>query len=113
MNPLYCYLALGVGFYIGLALKDPTGFIEATAASLLRGVLIGIFFWPIGMILEVIMALENLKPPRKKTASIIRNIFDWLLVVFLTFFILRVQITGKDNEKLKEQWITFPWEQEK
>jgi hypothetical protein len=55
------YLAFGLGFYIGLSLKDPQGFVKASLASLLRGLLLGIFFWPIGLIVQTYFSLNLLK----------------------------------------------------
>lgn len=54
------YFAFGVGFYLGLAVKDPKGFTDADAASLIRGLLLGIVFWPIGLIVQIIFALGEL-----------------------------------------------------
>lgn len=54
------YLAFGLGFYIGLALKNPEGFIKADAASLVRGLIIGILIWPIGVIVETVWAIQRL-----------------------------------------------------
>jgi hypothetical protein len=52
------YLAIGVGMYAGMCLKDPSGFVKADAASLLRGLIIGIPFWPIGVIIQLIWILK-------------------------------------------------------
>ena len=55
------YFMFGLGFYIGLACKDPEGFVEANASSLLRGLLLGIVFWPVGLIVQVFAALTRLQ----------------------------------------------------
>lgn len=55
------YFAFGVGFYVGLALKDPRGFVKADTASLLRGIVLGIVFWPIGLIVQTVFAIGKLK----------------------------------------------------
>lgn len=60
------YFAFGLGFYIGLAVKDPHGFVDASAAALIRGLLLGIVFWPIGLIVQVVFAL--LVPKKKKVS---------------------------------------------
>lgn len=54
------YLTFGLGFYLGLALKNPKGFVDAGAGDLIRGVLLGILFWPIGLIVQVIWAINKL-----------------------------------------------------
>ncbi len=55
------YFAVGIGFYLGLALKDPKGFVDADAASLTRGLLLGIAFWPIGMLVQLYFCLKDSK----------------------------------------------------
>ena len=54
------YLAFGLGFYIGMSVKDPTGFIKADAASLLRGLILAFIAWPVGLIFSVYLAIEEL-----------------------------------------------------
>ena len=55
------YLLVGVGFYVGAAVKDPRGFSDASAASLIRGLIIGIPFWPIGLIIQLIYVMRDYK----------------------------------------------------
>jgi hypothetical protein len=55
------YLVFGIGFYIGAAIKDPQGFSDADAASLIRGLIIGILFWPIGLIIQLICVMRDYK----------------------------------------------------
>jgi hypothetical protein len=57
---LRLYFTFGVGFYIGLVAKEPEGFVSANAAALLRGILLGIVFWPIGLIVQVVFAIFKL-----------------------------------------------------
>lgn len=54
------YFAFGIGFYIGLCSKDPRGFVNASAAAILRGLLLGILFWPIGLIVRTVWAINEL-----------------------------------------------------
>lgn len=51
---MYLYFSFGAGLYIGMAIKDPSGFVGATAASLIRGFLLCFVFWPIGLLLKLI-----------------------------------------------------------
>ena len=55
------YLAIGLGFYVGLALKDPKGFIDANSAALIRGFLLGVIFWPIGVVVQTVFAIDELR----------------------------------------------------
>jgi hypothetical protein len=57
---LRLYFTFGLGFYIGLVAKEPEGFVEAKTAALLRGLLLGIVFWPIGLIVQVVFAIMKL-----------------------------------------------------
>lgn len=55
------YIFFGLGFYTGMSLKEPATFIHADTASIIRGFLLGILFWPIGLIIQVVHALEKIK----------------------------------------------------
>lgn len=57
---LTAYFSVGCGFYLGLSSMNPFGFIEADAASLIRGFLLGVVFWPIGLIYQVYYAIKEL-----------------------------------------------------
>lgn len=64
---LACWFSIGVGFYLGLAVKNPIGFVEADAAALIRGFLLGIPFWPVGFTYLLIMILtEDPKPIKSR-----------------------------------------------
>jgi hypothetical protein len=54
------YFTFGIGFYIGLALKNPKSFVNANSAAIIRGLLLGVVFWPIGVILETWAAIYRL-----------------------------------------------------
>lgn len=54
------YLAFGLGFYIGMSVKDPTGFLQANPAGLIRGLILGFIVWPVGLIFSVYLAIEEL-----------------------------------------------------
>jgi len=59
---LACYFSVGVGFYIGLSLHNPKGFINANAAALIRGFLLGVPFWPIGLtylLIKIVTTMEK------------------------------------------------------
>lgn len=58
---LMAYVSFGAGFYIAMCSIDPLGFVKASFAGLLRGMLIGLVFWPIGLIYNVIMAIKVLE----------------------------------------------------
>jgi hypothetical protein len=47
-----------MGLYVGLALKNPMRFLEANTAGLIRGLILGILFWPIGIMIELIGILK-------------------------------------------------------
>jgi len=55
------YLVFGLGFYLGLAIQDPEGFVQADAAAILRGLLLGVVFWPIGLAIKTYFAIEKLR----------------------------------------------------
>lgn len=55
------YLIFGAGFYIGMCAKDPSGFIDADLASIIRGLLIGLVFWPIGLTVQIIFAIIDFR----------------------------------------------------
>ena len=55
------YFVFGLGLYIGMCINNPTGFVKATAAGLLRGILLCILLWPIGLIVGVVSAIEKLR----------------------------------------------------
>lgn len=59
------YLIFGAGFYIGLALNNPSSFVDADAAALLRGILLCFVFWPIGLIIKLILVIGNPNERRK------------------------------------------------
>ena len=54
---LYCYLCIGIGFYLGLSLNNPMSFLDADAAGLIRGFILAVPFWPIGVIIKLIQIL--------------------------------------------------------
>lgn len=58
MTFLAYYLTFGAGMYVGMCLKNPLGFVKADAASLIRGLILGIPFWPVGMIIQLIWILK-------------------------------------------------------
>lgn len=60
MSMLAVYFSFGLGFYTGLALKDPMGFVNASSADLIRGLLLGIVFWPIGLVIQIIFTIERM-----------------------------------------------------
>ena len=53
------YFLIGAGFYVGLACKDPHGFVNANSASLIRGFLLGVVFWPVGLIVQIITIFKD------------------------------------------------------
>jgi hypothetical protein len=59
MNSLVLYFTFGVGLYIGLTLNNPMSFLKASAAAIIRGLLLGIVFWPIGIIIKIVMIMTN------------------------------------------------------
>lgn len=57
MDIVIAYFSFGAGMYIGLALNNPMSFMDADAASLIRGFLIGFIFWPVGLVVKIIQAM--------------------------------------------------------
>ena len=55
------YLTFGLGFYIGMALQNPTSFTNADTASLLRGLILGVLAWPIGVMYQLYVVLDKMK----------------------------------------------------
>lgn len=55
------YIFFGLGFYIALTTCNPKGFAKADMASLLRGILLGLVFWPIGLIFQIYIAIKLLE----------------------------------------------------
>jgi len=43
------YLLIGIGFYIGLAITRRDTFQKATVWSVIKGILLGILLWPVGI----------------------------------------------------------------
>lgn len=58
---LIWYFSFGIGFYVGMCVKNPWGFAKASVAAILRGILLGIFFWPIGLIVQVVFVLIDME----------------------------------------------------
>lgn len=54
------YIAFGLGMYVGMCLKDPNGFVDADAAGLIRGFLLCCVFWPLGLLLQLIIIGINI-----------------------------------------------------
>ncbi len=50
---IFClmYISIGLGFYCGIAIIRREAFKNQNFISILRGLIIGIFFWPIATIL--------------------------------------------------------------
>jgi hypothetical protein len=62
MTPfLTVYLSVGCGFYLGLSAMNPFGFVDANAAGLIRGFLLGLVFWPVGLMYQVYHAIKALE----------------------------------------------------
>lgn len=53
------YFSFGCGFYIGTSVARVASFVSADLASLLRGILLGLVFWPIGLIIQTIYAVDE------------------------------------------------------
>lgn len=47
------YFAFGIGFYVALTMSNPKSFINATTADIMRGILVALIFWPIGLMIQV------------------------------------------------------------
>jgi hypothetical protein len=60
LSALIMYFTFGAGFYVGLASHKPKAFIDADSASLIRGFLMGVVLWPVGLTFQVILALQDL-----------------------------------------------------
>lgn len=60
------YLIFGAGFYIGLALNNPTSFMDVDTAALFRGILLCFIFWPIGLIVKLILLMGESNDRRKQ-----------------------------------------------
>lgn len=43
------YLLIGIGVYLGCASKSMQSFKNADALSIFRGVILGLYFWPLGL----------------------------------------------------------------
>lgn len=63
------YFIFGIGFYIGLACKEPEGFVNSSVAGLIRGLLLGILFWPIGIVVSLVFAMDRLRNYPQKTSE--------------------------------------------
>jgi hypothetical protein len=50
---MWIYLLLGLAFYSGVSLARLETFKKATLYGILRGILLGVFLWPIAAILLV------------------------------------------------------------
>lgn len=55
------YFVFGAGLYTGLTLNNPMSFVDASLASLLRGLLLGFIVWPVGIIVQVVLILTDRK----------------------------------------------------
>jgi len=53
------YLAVGIGFYMGLALKDRKSFSGATWSEIADGLILGIPLWPIGVVVMLFLLKED------------------------------------------------------
>jgi hypothetical protein len=63
---LACWLSIGLGFYLGLWMNNPLGWMKASAASLLRGLLLGIPFWPVGIVIKIVQIMTDEPKPQSK-----------------------------------------------
>lgn len=54
---LIAYIFTGIGFYFGLCLKNIKAFQYATTADIIRGLLLGLIFWPVGLVVQLIFVL--------------------------------------------------------
>jgi len=57
LDLIILYFIFGDGFYVGLCCNNSKGFVGADCSSILRGVLIGLIFWPIGLIYSIVREL--------------------------------------------------------
>lgn len=55
------YFAFGIGFYLALAMSNIKSFMDATPADLIRGILVGLIFWPIGLVIQLYVKLMESK----------------------------------------------------
>lgn len=53
------YFAFGIGFYLALTMCNIKAFMNASAADILRGILMGLVLWPIGLIVQVCLMMES------------------------------------------------------
>ena len=53
------YLAIGLGFYLGISLCRLDSFKDATLVSIVRGFVLGLLFWPIGAVVLVLLDHKN------------------------------------------------------
>ena len=49
------YFAIGLGFYLGVSLCRLHSFKGATIMSILRGFILGLLLWPVGIVLLIIL----------------------------------------------------------
>lgn len=59
------YFIFGLGFYVGMSLKDPKVFIGTDLAGVLKGLLLGLVFWPLGIVVQGILAIEGTNQSKK------------------------------------------------
>jgi uncharacterized membrane protein (DUF373 family) len=50
MDYFRMYIIFGLGFYLGLAMFARETFYKASVFSIIKGIILGIVLWPIGMI---------------------------------------------------------------
>lgn len=55
------YLLLGVGVYLGCASARVDTFKKATFLKLLLGLFLGLFLWPLGLVISTLASLDNKK----------------------------------------------------
>ena len=53
------YFAFGIGFYLAFTMCNIKSFMDASAADILRGILVGLVLWPIGLIVQVYLMMES------------------------------------------------------
>lgn len=51
------YFVFGSGMYLGMALNNPISFLDANAAALIRGLLLCLVFWSVGLIFKIVEIL--------------------------------------------------------